>query len=174
MGRFKLAKRPTRFGISTLMLLVAASGIAVFSYITIAEKFADLERVRILYTSQVNINATHRKYFESHLKNETSLGFRSLLSDHAQYYAKLETKYANAALFPWKDVEPDPPLPSFIPTEEQLKQMSVSSVTLKPFTPAESKAKYGEIEIPRGIITPEIQPSYLPQKLSDLKSLSPK
>ncbi|SIO44976.1 hypothetical protein SAMN05444166_4824 [Singulisphaera sp. GP187] len=159
MGRFLLAKRHARFGVATLMLLVALSAVAVCSYMRISEKIAKLERARARYAAKADSNAIFRKAFEMSLKNQPKSENRAWLSEQARYYGDLEKKYTKAASAPWTVVEPDPPRPPLVPTEEQLAKWET------PLTRAALIEKANLAESHRNDYA--IKP-YVPRRLSDL------
>ncbi|WP_406694455.1 hypothetical protein V5E97_25610 [Singulisphaera sp. Ch08] len=163
MRRFNLTQLATQFKISNLMILVALSAIGMYAYPIVSEKSARLARTRIRYEVKSDVNRKARLLYTKALAKQSYPAVRSWLSDQARYHGDLEKKYKKAASFPWMTVAPDPPRPLTIITEEQVAE------SLKSMTPAEIKAKYeGPKHRPYKY---GLQPSHLPRKLSDLKSL---
>lgn len=164
MGRFfKLAKPPARASVATLMLLVALSAVTVYSYMWLSEKRAKLERARAEYAAKADSNATFRKVFEMSVKNEPNWAVREWFSEQFRYYGDLEKKYTRAASAPWTVVEPDPPRPPLVPSDEELAKWVAAT------TPAErvEQAKLRERQPPR---KDRLFQPYVPRRLSDLES----
>src|SRR4051794_10012723 len=101
--------RPPRFGLRTLMIIIALLGLFLGSVawlVRMGRKAAQLRQIaqRHAIAEAANHVRVYRRW-NGHMMHDEAPGPKSA------YHAAMRRKYEHAARSPWRPVEPDPPPP---------------------------------------------------------------